>query len=58
MKMVNQTHRGSMGRGCIFTYIGVSKNSGTPKWMGYTLLKWMIWGVFYRYFWFNTHMDG
>ena len=27
--------------------IGVSKNSGTPKWMVYngkTLLKWMIWG--------------
>jgi len=27
--------------------MGVSKNSGTPKWMVYygkTLLKWMIWG--------------
>ena len=27
--------------------MGVSKNSGTPKWMVYnekSLLKWMIWG--------------
>ena len=35
-------------------YMGVSKNSGSPKWMVYngkpgTLLKWMIWG--YHYFW-------
>ena len=32
--------------------MGVSRNSGTPKWMVYngkSLLKWMIWG--YPYFW-------
>ena len=37
-------------------YLGVSKNSGTPKWMVYNgepLSKWMIWG--YPYFW-NTHI--
>ena len=31
----------------VVVYIGVSKNSGTPKWMVYngkTLLKWVIWG--------------
>ena len=35
-----------------FLDVGVSKNSGTPKWMVYNgkpLLKWMIWG--YHYFW-------
>ena len=31
-------------------HMGVSKNSGTPKWMVYngkSLLKWMIWGYLY-----------
>ena len=33
-------------------HLGVSKNSGTPKWMVYngkSILKWMIWG--YPWFW-------
>ena len=32
---------------CLYDYMGVSKNRGTPKWMVYngkSLLKWMIWG--------------
>ena len=31
----------------VYWHLGVSKNKGTPKWMGLqwkTLLKWMIWG--------------
>ena len=38
--------------------MGVSKNRGTPKWMvkimETPMNKWMIWGVIYPYFWFNT----
>ena len=42
------------------SYMGVSKNSGTPKWMVYngkpmkTLLRWMIWGYLY----FRKHPCG
>ena len=41
-------------------YMGVSKNSGTPKWMvkimENPMNKWMIWGA-HPYFGGNTHMD-
>ena len=41
-----------------WTYMGVSKNKSTPKWMVYNgkpLLKWMIWG--YPYFWTHPYID-
>ena len=45
--------------GCMYlflSYMGVSKNHGTPKWMVYngTLLKWMIRG--YHYFWKHPYL--
>ena len=52
------------GSKCWFSrvYMGVSNNSGTPKWMVYfmvqTLLKWMIWFFFPPYFWFNIHISS
>ena len=43
-----------------FLYLGVSKNSGTPKWMvkirETPISKWMIWGVKSPYFWVDTHL--
>ena len=37
---------------------GVSKNTGTPKWMvkimENPMNKWMIWGVLHPYFWVDT----
>ena len=39
--------------------MGVSKNSGTPKWMVYFMenpIKMYDLGGFYPYFWFNTHI--
>ena len=39
-------------------YMGVSKNSGIPKWMVYNgklLLKWMIWR--YPYFWKHPYLN-
>ena len=43
--------------------MGVSKNSGTPKWMvkimenpENPMNKWMIWGALSLYFWVDIHI--